>query len=252
MSVLAGRVVATTRSGDPEDQLMELLEEEGAAVVSWDTLTIDPPGDAEALKSAAGRIDEYDWVAFTSPRSVEAVTKVTAEAPTRARVAAVGAGTTRALEAAGWSVAVIGSAGAAMLVRGWSAEYDLDGTRVLFPAGSLARSTLETLLEEVGARVERVEAYRTSIVPPDSGRVRADLADGVDVVTFASPSAVQSLSEALGGDWPEALDHCVIVAIGPTTREALVSTGVGADRIHTADPSGVPGLVKAAISALQQ
>ena len=136
--------------------------------------------------------------------------------------------------------------------QGWSAKYDLAGTRVLFPAGSLARSALETLLQEVGARVERVEAYRTSIVPPDSGRVRADLANGVDVVTFASPSAVQSLSKALAGDWPEVLDHCMIAAIGPTTREALVKAGVGASRVHTADPPGVTGLVGAAVSALRR
>ena len=196
------------------------------------------------------RADEYDWVAFTSVAAVEAVTELAGTAPTRARVAAVGRSTSQALEAAGWCVAVIGSAGALALVSSWAAKYELSGAQVLFPAGSLARPTLEDQLIRRGAHVDRVEAYRTRTVSPDADRVRADLHLGVDVVTFASPSAVRSLAGALARDWPQALRGSVVVSIGPTTSNALVDAGLDLERIVMADQPSIDGLMEAAESAL--
>jgi uroporphyrinogen-III synthase len=135
-------------------------------------------------------------------------------------------------------------------VQRWAAAYELRDATVLFPAGSLARSTLEDELAMRGARVQRVEAYRTRPTPPERAAVLADLAGGVDAVTLASPSAVGALVDCLGPDWPRALDGCELVAIGPSTRAAVVEAGLPAARVTLAERSSVEGVVQATARAL--
>jgi uroporphyrinogen-III synthase len=248
MGRLDGRVVATTRAADPEDALVTRLLAEGARVVIWPTIAIDEPQDAQPLLDAAGSLEAYDWVAFTSPRGVRALA---AHAPPpqagRPRVAAVGGATAAALAKAGWPADVVASGeGARALAETMDAGGPVRGRRILFPAGSLARSTLEDALRVKGAEVDRVEAYRTLMVPPDAARVRADLGSGVDVVTFASPSAVQALSEALGADLPAALGAARVAAIGRTTADALRERGVRNVEIGVA--AGLDGLVDACVT----
>ncbi len=252
MKDLEGFVVATTRDGDPDDPLAELLRDEGAVVVDWPTLGFEGPADRGPLQRALGALESYDWIAFTSARAVDAVLASRARCPDALRVAAVGPATKRALEAGGWRADVTGAGGALALVRGWAGAYDLAGARVLFPAGSLAEATLEQELSERGARVERVEAYRTRPAPPDAHRVRADLERGVDVVTFASPSSVRALAACLDAVWPVALGECGFAAIGPTTRAALIDAGVPPGLVTSAPSPGLDGLVRAAVEAARR
>ncbi len=249
MGRLDGRVVATTRAGDPEDSLVRLLEEEGATVLVWPTLTVDGPADPKPLRTAARSLDKYDWVVFTSARAVPALTDLASLPGDGTRVAAVGDATASALDRAGWSVDLIGGGqGAQALVEAMAGSATLDGSRVLFPAGSLARAVVEKELRALGADVERVEAYRTRQTPPDGGRVRADLRRGVDVVTFASPSAVHSLDEALNHDLRGALEGVRIAAIGGTTAESLAELGISDVEVNSG--GGMAGLVDACVGAL--
>lgn len=249
MGRLDARVVATTRAGDPEDSLVRLLEEEGAKVLVWPTLTLDGPADPGPLRRAARALDDYDWVVFTSARAVPALAALSSLPGDGTRVAAVGEATASAVERAGWRVDLTGGGeGAQTLVEAMAASATLEGSRVLFPAGSLARVVVEEELGALGARVDRVEAYRTRQTPPDANGVRADLRRGVDVVTFASPSAVHSLAEALDGDLRGALQGVPVAAIGRTTADALVELGI-AD-VETSTGGGMAGLVEACVSAL--
>jgi uroporphyrinogen III methyltransferase/synthase len=247
MGRLHGRVVATTRAADPEDALVKRLLAEGARVVVWPTIATDDPEDAGPLMGAARSLEAYDWVVFTSPRAVQAlVIHAQPRLGGRPRIAAVGDATAAALVKEGWPADVVaGGEGARALAEAMDADGLARGDRVLFPASSLARSTLEDALRAKGAEVDRVEAYRTRVVPPDAARVRADLASGVDVVTFASPSAVQAMSEALG-DLPAALGPTRVAAIGRTTADALGERGVRDVEIGT-EP-GMGGLVNACVT----
>ncbi len=252
MRNLESFVVATTRDGDPDDPLAKRLRAEGALVVEWPTLGFEGPADPAPLARALASVEGYDWIVFTSARAVEAVAALRTRCPESLRIAAVGRATQRALEDEGWRADVTGAGGARALVRGWAGAHELAGARVLFPAGSLAEATLEQALGERGAIVERVEAYRTRLSPPDADQVRADLERGVDVVTFASPSGVRALAACLDASWPAALDGCGLAAIGPTTRDALIETGVPRVLVTTASAPGLDGLVRAAAEAAQR
>jgi uroporphyrinogen-III synthase len=221
--------VAVTREGDADDRLVGLLESDGATVVVWPTFVVVPPVDPTPLMSAAAGIGRYDWVVFTSSRAVDALSELVPRPQRGIPVAAVGAATARAAERAGWDVRVSGQ----------------EGSVILFPAASLAADVLEEALTRAGGRVERVEAYRTVERPPSPDEVRGDLSRGVDVVTFASPSAARGLAKALGGTLSELDGQTRVVAIGPTTEGALRE--LGARDIAVAQEPGLESLREACI-----
>lgn len=253
MSRLSGRVVATTRDGAPDDPLTEKLRAEGAKVLEWPTLSFEAPRDPEPLARARRdvRAGAYDWVVVTSARAVEPLGPG-GDVPERVRVAAVGPATAAALRAHGWRVDVTGTSDAQALVEAVSATAALQGARVLFPAASLAGDTIEEDLAALGARVERVEAYRTVPRAPERRSVSDDLRRGVDAVAFASPSAVRALVETLSPEWPAALGPAGFAAIGPSTKRALAESGVEQRRIATAVPPGLDGLVDACVSCIER
>ena len=246
---LSGRVVATTREGEPDDPLTAALLEEGAVVRSWPTLSFRRPRDPAPLDRALERLASYAWLVFTSPRAAMAVAGRTPWRPGYGRVAAVGPRTALVLEESDWPVHLVGDGdGAQGLVRALGAGDLLEGAQILFFAGSLARTTLEEGLEARGARVTRVESYRTEVTAPDMRRVRADLAEGVAAVLFASPSAVAGLGAAVEGDLAGALEGSAVVAIGATTAASLSEAGVSG--IVVAGKASVEGLVEACVQAL--
>lgn len=244
MPRLEGRVVATTRDGSPDDPLVQALRAEGARVLVWPTLSVRPPVDPAPLDAALADLDDFDWIVFTSARAVAPVVRRAPAPGARPRIAAVGEPTGEALDAAGWRPDIVGPGGAEALVEAIARMAPPGGRRFLFPAGSRARPTLEQALGARGAEVRRVEAYRTELTPPDAARVRADLRRGVHVVTFASPSAARSLADALGS-LAAPLEGCRVVAIGPTTEEALVALGLS--RVHVAARPSTEALVEACI-----
>lgn len=246
---LDGRMVATTREGDPNDPLTLALRAEGAEVRVWPTLSFLEPEDPAPFRRAIERLDTFGWLAFTSARAVTSVARVCAFREGYGRVAAVGEATARALREAGWPVDLMGDGeGALGMARSMATTGALRGASVLFFAGSLAGPDLERELAAEGAEVHRVEVYRTEVTVPDVTAVRADLEEGVAAVLFASPSAVRGLSEALEGGLEAALSGRMVVAIGATTAAALEDAGVA--RVAVADTPSVSGLVEACVKAV--
>jgi uroporphyrinogen-III synthase len=123
------------------------------------------------------------------------------------------------------------------------AAYNLSSARVLCVLGSNARDTVPHALKDAGAQVERVEAYTATPVDeiPDVVR-RAVRAGSVEIVTFASPSSAKMLAEQLGVDLA-ALSGACLVAIGPTTADAMNELGLP---VHVvADDPSPEGIVAA-------
>ena len=243
---LAGVRVVTTRSASGDDRLRALLEAAGAEVLAWPTSEYPPPRDPRPLEAACARLDRFDWVVFTSARAVAAV--ATCPPPTP-RVAVVGPATARAAAEAGWAVAVEGRGpGARGLAAQVAATFPLAGARVLFPAASGAAPTVEEEFTALGARVARVDAYRTVVTPPPAERMRGDLAAGVDSITFASPSAVEAVDRALDGEMAGCLAGLAVVCIGPTTAAALARRGVG--NVRVAATATLEDMVEAVVDLL--
>ncbi len=230
--MLRGARVVVTRAEGADGPLSRHLSERGAEVLNWPVVAFEPPEDPSALDLALGRLEEYDWMVFTSPRAVAAVTEQTVPPTGRPRTAAVGEATAARLRESGWPVDLEArSASGEGLVACFS-ETGCAGTRILFPASSIARPTVPRGLRDLGAVVDQVAAYRTVPAPLDRQRFLAVL-DEADppILTFTSPSAVSALETALGGEsLARLLASCPTAVIGETTAGALRASGVSPTR----------------------
>lgn len=224
---LAGRRVAVTRPVEGAAELADLLRDRGAEPVVLPLLTVQPPEDPTPLRSAAGAVQDFDWIVFTSPNAVRALREAVRAAGSAAarpvRVAVVGPGTARAVsELLQWPVDAFpdvftGDAVAAAM----AAVAPLRGARVLWPRAFAARDTLPHDLLLAGAVLEAPEAYRTERVRP-AARALFGLLErrAVEVVTFTSPSAVHCLA----AERPR-LNDTLVAVIGPVTARAVRSYG---------------------------
>jgi uroporphyrinogen-III synthase len=140
-----------------------------------------------------------------------------------ARVAAVGTVTARALAARGAAVTFSPDEESAEALG--EGLPDVEGRAVLLIQGSKADPGLARRLEERGARVGAVGAYRTVPTAP-YGDALTELREGADGLTFTSPSTVQGFV-ALGPEWRSLARRAIVATIGPTTTTAALALGLG-------------------------
>ncbi len=230
-----GRIgVLLTRAPADAAALRRALERLGYRVHQFGAIRTAPPRRLEPLRSAVAAIGAFTDVVIASRPAAEALTRAMKDAgqsprSLRAlRVIAVGPATARALRGWGFSKVLVPRSttgrGVVDLLRRLG---DATGRRVLLPAVEDGRVEIEHGLRALGARVERVEAYRTVLATrmPISLRRALD-AQRIQAALFASPSAVRAFATCCGkrrctrlapGLWT--------IAIGPTTRDALLAAG---------------------------
>jgi uroporphyrinogen-III synthase/uroporphyrinogen III methyltransferase/synthase len=222
-------LVVVTRDEGTDKTLSQALLARGLRGFALPTIAIRPVADAAALDAALERVRAGDWIVFTSAHAVTAVAGRPAWGRLRAaegvRYAAVGEATAAKLASAGASAHVVASAaGARGLVEALEHAGPLGGAQLLWPRSDRARRELADELQERGARLSEVVAYRSeSVASPRLHEFRRLLDSGeVAAVAFLSPSSAEGLAAALGRPDLRDLERRVLVAsIGPTTSAAL-------------------------------
>jgi uroporphyrinogen III methyltransferase/synthase len=253
---LFAKRILVTRAERQAHSTATFLRERGADPVLMPAIAIFPPNDplplARALSDLLG--GTYSWVAFTSANGVEETWRelvargCDARAFGRARLAAIGPATARALEAHGLRADVVakeyrGEGLAAELLAALASGDP--GARILLPRASKARDTLPQLLRDAGHPVDVVAAYETRApAHRDLAGLAESLEHGrIDAVLFTSSSTVESVCEGLGTRAGALLAHARVACIGPVTTETAAARGV---RVHvTAREYTLFGLVRA-------
>ncbi len=249
---LSGVGVAVTRAEGKDGPLRTLLKKRGARVLDWGCVTFSPPEDLCPLLASLARIRDYDWICFSSPRAVEAVVSRIPDPVAGVRIAAVGPTTAASLQSAGWEVHRVPKRGTGdALVEEFHRAGDASGARVFFPASAIARDVIPSGLEKLGAEVDRTTAYRTVTLPVDEAPCREAFEGGtVQVVTFASPSAMEALRGGIGEELFDELATSLPAAVmGPTTAQAL--TEAGWMNLSAAKEPTLAGLVDAVEEAIR-
>jgi uroporphyrinogen-III synthase len=164
-----------------------------------------------------------DLVIFTSATAVRAtIAAVPGLVKRPMRAVAVGLVTARALASAGLPCDIAATGGGAEGIAAALVDVELNGRRCLMPQAEGARPFLAAWLRERGAQVITLPLYRT-VTDMDAGpALRAALTDAVDVITFASPSAVTAFITLAGPSAPAQLIAC----IGETTADAARAAGL--------------------------
>ncbi|HTY01187.1 MAG TPA: uroporphyrinogen-III synthase [Bacteroidota bacterium] len=254
-TVLKGKTVLITRRLEQSGDLKDGLESHGAHVVFLPTIDVVPPDSWEECDRALAHLDHFDLIVFPSVNAVtfflhRCVSRgISPDTLARSELAVVGKRTGTELERLKLAPQHLPEEYSASSLIEHFARLGIKGKRILLPRGSLSREDLAHGLSKLGATVVSVTVYRT-VAPDMSGadKILEDLSLGkIDVVTFASPSAVNNFAGALGTGGVRVPDarYCIAV-IGPTTAEAVRTLGAEPDII--ASESSARGLTEAIAS----
>jgi len=184
---LAGRRILVTRPREHAAPLARLIEEAGGTPVLFPAIEIE-----DVPCAVLERLAQYDLAVFVSPTAAQrALARVTAW-PASLAVAAVGAGTRRALENHGMKNVLAPEGGAdseALLAL----LREVRGKKIVIVRGEGGREVLAETLKARGAAVDYAECYRRM-------RPGSKLKEGepVDAITVSSAEALDNLLDMLG------------------------------------------------------
>ncbi|MCA1635729.1 MAG: uroporphyrinogen-III synthase [Acidobacteria bacterium] len=254
---LDGRTVMITRALEQASEFAAALEGFGARIVACPTIEIVPPESYAPLDEALENLYGYDWVVFTSVNGVEHFLRRLEALGSDAgeldevRVCAVGGATAERLAEAHIHVDVVPEKFQAEGVFEALEAYaggreNLRNLNFLLPRAASARDFLPRALEDVGARVDDVAAYRT-VRPETTGRARVEallVGGGVDCVTFTSSSTVRNFAQLFDTrDLGPLLAGVRVACIGEITSRTASDYGLSVD-IQPAE-STAPALARA-------
>ncbi len=258
---LFGKRILVTRPKDQAPELVDLLEALGADTIEAPMVRILPPEDYGPLDEACTTASGFDWIVFTSANAVDAFMARLQASPFDVRalhgpkLCAVGPATAERLARHGLKVDLVPTEYRAEGVsQAIAKQGQVRGARVLLPRADIGREVVASELRRQGADVTEVVAYRTAATEPDrEGEpdiFRMLLDRRIDVVTFASASAVRTFVNILGAE-PAAdlLRTTVVAAVGPVTAAAAAKWG-----IHTTIVPAhytIPALVGAIVEYFQ-
>ncbi len=255
---LFGKRVLVTRAAEQAGVFSHALAEAGAEPIELPAIEIVPRVDKKALRQAHDGLDaaEYDWLVFSSANGVDVFfgelrrLKKDARALGRARVCAIGPATAIQLARHGVHADLVPERFLAEGVVEALAAQDMTAKRVLWPRARGARRTLVVGLERLGATVDELPLYSAAVPKEVDAEAMSRLRAGeVDIVTFASSSAVRNLLKMLGGD-KAVLEKPLIACIGPVTAAATRRLGLRVD--IEAPEHTIDGLMAALRSRLSE
>lgn len=208
-SDLSSLYILVTRPGDAGADLCAQIEVHGGKAVHFPVIDFAPPADEQAFQESIHALGKQDWIVFNSPQSVRSAVPmmraVWPEFPPFVKFAAVGAGTSKALHAAGYIAALYPQ-------REWSSEgllampefQNVSGKRIAIVRGAGGRELLEKILRERGANVTSCIAYQR-ILPMVNASACFQLIreKKLQVIVAGSFESVSNLLLLLGSDcWP--------------------------------------------------
>lgn len=233
---LEGRKVLITRPAADSVELTRRLEGKGARCVHLPTIEVRPRRlPAAEEKSLLKRLPEFDWVLFNSHHAVESLAGIarrrgrSLKGLLRGKICAIGPRTEETVRAAGLVPARIPEESSVAGVRKAFGKTELRGKKVLIPRSNLGvGDPLAQALRQKGATAEEIAIYETAELRVPHRRLKAALR-GLDAATFTSASTARAFLRSVRfAHLPlgQALNGAAVVAIGPSTAQALRKGGV--------------------------
>ena len=269
---LFGRRIVVTRPTDRAEQLADLLESLGAEVALLPAIELVPLRTNGLFRRTIQRIDEFDWVFFTSPDGIRWFQRLLAASRKDLRIlrgrhiGAIGPKTAASIEQLGIHVDFIPKTFSQEGMLGGLKGRPLRGKQALILSAKDSRDVLEQGLKAHGMNVVRVPIYRTLVPvtllkqikqvfgepmeprPAEGGGGATSRAKrGIDLVTVTSSSCVDHLVDAMRGSGvADLVGHLRFASIGPVTSATVCEHG-GTVAVE-ARSSTIEGLVEAIVS----
>lgn len=230
---LAGRKILVTRSSRQAGELVDLLEDQGAAAYACPVSHILPPEDSRGLEAATAALPSFDYLILTSVNAVDAFWGCLREAGFDSRslqgliLVAVGPKTAASLNRYGLYADLCAEEYRAEGVVELFKNRNLTGKRILYPRSDKARTLIQDELSAAGAEVIAPVAYRTVRAEESRASIREHVKAGkLEAVTFTSSSTVEYFLDLLGDDLRDSLKDVVLASMGPLTSATIRGAGL--------------------------
>jgi uroporphyrinogen III methyltransferase/synthase len=238
------------------DELESELVRHGARVMVWPRTEIVEPQSYVALDEAIENLYGYDWLIFANVNAAASFVSRFQELSHEVseldalRVCAIGSAAVRQLEDSQIHIdlptnRVTSEAVSEDLEIFAGGSDSLRGLNFLLPRAAISRDRLPQALEDAGARVDLVSAYRTAGAH-NSELVQLNVlleSGGIDCIVFTTPASVRGFCEVFDTNDPlQMLKEVAVVCGDPTTAHAAVEFGL---RVHIQSQLGTAGLMSA-------
>ena len=228
---LFGQRIVVTRPSDEADGSAATLEVLGAEVLIAPMVTIGPPADYAPVDGAIDRLDEFDWLVFTSGNGVRTFLDRLQDrgrdlrALGRVKLAAIGPATAEALARRHLRADLVPAEFRSESLALALAEHTA-GKRVLLARADRGRTILKDVLERV-AYVEQVAVYTNADASELPEAVANRLAEGsVDWITLTSSAITERLHSLLPNSTRARVGRSIrLASISPVTSAAATNLG---------------------------
>ncbi|WP_132742720.1 uroporphyrinogen-III synthase [Scopulibacillus darangshiensis] len=219
-----------TRNARQSRDMEQMILDYGGEPVQVPLMTYEPVlFDKNDKCQLLNDIKSSDWLVFTSGNTVKFFFDLVDPQKDlhQVKIAAVGVKTKAVLETYDLKVDFVPNTFTADALADIFCKDGSKRGSVFIPMGQLAKAKLKSQLTEAGFKVKTKVVYNT-MINKASQQLLTDLVfgDKIDVITFASPSAVTFFTELLKGyDYHNLLRNKVIACIGAVTAEQAASYG---------------------------
>ena len=233
---LSGIKVGITGTPSFTGRLETVLKDYGAQVEKIAVMDVVSLADTTPVQNCLRQLSSYTWIAFTSANGVRIFLKALLDSGRdyrslgHVKLAAVGKGTDRELRVHGLRADYIPQQYCTeSLAHGLAGQLKPED-KILIPRAVRGSEDLTRILSQAGISYEDVPLYDVKSLGRE-GRDLAETIKGLDYLTFASGSGVESFLENLAEEDRNVLKETTLTAIGDVTAKVLEQAGFPADRI---------------------
>lgn len=230
---LAGQSVLVTRPESNAHEGLEQFEENGAEVLIAPAITVRPADDSAELDAVISRIDEFDWLVFTSANGVRFFidqifkTGMDLRILGHIKLAVIGPATAQALKKFGLNADLVPSKYQSEDLAELLAGH-VKGKSVLLARADRGRTILKDELTGIAKEVVQVVAYHNADALAFDGEILDRLRNGkIDWVTLTSSAIARRFVSMLPSDFPgEKLREIKFASISPITSASAREVGI--------------------------
>lgn len=246
---LAGCKIVVTRPKELISQMADRLRKQGAEVLELPAIALSPVEDDRKIRECLEQLEKYQWIAFTSPSGVKIFFEFLKKngkdirALGRAKLAAIGKGTKRELEARGMYPDLMPEVFDGASLGKKMAECCEENSRILIPRAAIGNAEIirglsvrkDLVVDDVATYETRYEVQ--SIIDESGAFERGEITYAV----FTSASTVRGFVHALPG-----LEYSKVkaVCIGKQTAAQAEEYGM---HTYTAKEASIDSLVELVI-----
>ena len=234
---LARQVILNTRPAHQQAALKQMLEADGARVLSFPAIEIVPAETTPLHQSLAQTVADYDILLFVSRNAVDGAFQYfeTTDLPDTIQLGVIGSATEQALNE------IVGSRGTPLVAdEPFNSEallaaaglQQVEGKRILIFRGQSGRNLLGDELDQRGAQVEYCEVYRRELPQVDKSEFAAMASTAFPtLVVLTSDEGMHNLMQLVDPDSAAHLRRIPWLLISERMRESARNLGHNGDVI---------------------